>query len=312
MFAETRSFNDSQLHAGSIMGWEQTYDQIGRGVLSSELAQVCGARFQAFHEVLDKRVVQQGCAPKGRLCIAISMDTSRPPVMQGHEVASCGVALLRDGEEFILHAPEGMRFLAANLDIVRFAQHAALELSDDQLKRLKTSSQVSVSAASLQRLRAQMIHLFDTSLERSLPVAEQHLENLLLEAFLDLFQEARDEVRCRRGNLSVSAYLVRRSQELLFQQPEQPLSILDICEQLRVSRRTLQYSFQQVTGLRPVEYLRNVRLNAVRRALLDSSVAEGNVSEIAGRLGFFHLSHFAAHYRELFGEYPSATRRKSH
>lgn len=310
MFAETRSFNDSQLHAGSIMGWDQTYDQIGRGILSSELAQVCGARFQVFREVLDKRVVQQGCAPRGRLCIAISMETSRPPVMQGHEVASCGVALLRDGEEFILHAPEGMHFLAANLDIVRFAQHAARELTDEQLKRLKTSSQVAVSAASLQRLRSQVVALFGQSAGGG--QAEQDLENQLLEAFLDLFQDAQDEVRCRRGNLSVSAYLVRRSQEILFEQPEQPLSILDICEQLRVSRRTLQYSFQQVTGLRPVEYLRNVRLNAVRRALLGSSVAEGNVSEVAGRLGFFHLSHFAAHYRELFGEPPSATRRKSH
>ena len=310
MFAETRSFNDSQLHAGSIMGWDQTYDQIGRGILSSELAQVCGARFQVFREVLDKRVVQQGCAPRGRLCIAISMETSRPPVMQGHEVASCGVALLRDGEEFILHAPEGMHFLAANLDIVRFAQHAARELTDEQLKRLKKSSQVAVSAASLQRLRSQVVALFGQSAGGG--QTEQDLENQLLEAFLDLFQEAQDEVRCRRGNLSVSAYLVKRSQEILFEQPEQPLSILDICEQLRVSRRTLQYSFQQVTGLRPVEYLRNVRLNAVRRALLGSSVAEGNVSEVAGRLGFFHLSHFAAHYRELFGEPPSATRRKSH
>ncbi|MDU9393943.1 helix-turn-helix domain-containing protein [Pseudomonas sp. zfem002] len=310
MFAETRSFNDSQLHAGSIMGWEQTYDQIGRGVLSSELTQLCGTRFQVFREVLDKRVVQQGCAPKGRLCIAISMDTPRPPVMQGHEVASCGVALLRDGEEFVLHAPEGMQFLAANLDIVRFAQQAALELSDQQLKRLKTSSQVSVSAEALERLRCRVVALFGAPLGAGL--SEQQLENLLLEAFLDLFLEAQDEVRCRRGNLSVSAYLVRRSQELLLEQPQQPLSILDICERLRVSRRTLQNSFQQITGQRPVEYLRTVRLNAVRRALLGSSVVEGNVSEVAGRLGFFHLSHFAAHYRELFGEYPSATPRKAH
>jgi len=306
MFAESRSFNDSQLHAGSILGWEQTYDQIGRGVLSSELAQICASRFQVFREVLDKRVVQQGCAPRGRLCIALSMASSRPPVMQGHEVASAGVALLRDGEEFILHAPEGLHFLAANLDIVRFAQHAALELSEPQLKRLKTSSQVVVGDLALQRLRARLAALF------SGPLEERCLENLLLEAFLDLFLDAQDEVRGRRGNLSVSAYLVRRSQEILFEQPEQPASILDVCARLRVSRRTLQYGFQQVTGLRPVEYLRNVRLNAVRRALLGSSVMEGNVSEVAGRFGFYHLSHFAAHYRELFGEPPSATRRKSH
>ncbi|MDH0756183.1 helix-turn-helix domain-containing protein [Pseudomonas juntendi] len=312
MFAETRSFNDPQLHAGSIIGWDQTYDQVGRGVLSTELTQVCGSRFQIFHEVLDKRVVQQGCAPKGRLCVAVAMAAPRPPVMQGHQVASSGVALLRDGEEFVLHAPEQMHFLAANLDIVRFAQHAAVELSDQQITRVKTSSQVLVSTAALQRLCFRVFALVGEPGGMRQAVPEQQIENMLLEALLDLFHDAQDEVRCRRGNMSVSAYLVKRSQEIMLGRPDQPLSILDICGQLRVSRRTLQYSFQQITGLRPVEYLRNVRLNAVRRALLNSSLEESNVSEVAGRMGFFHLSHFAAHYRELFGEPPSATRRRSH
>ncbi|MNG10057.1 HTH-type transcriptional regulator CdhR [compost metagenome] len=87
------------------------------------------------------------------------------------------------------------------------------------------------------------------------------------------------------------------------------MSILDLCEQLRVSRRTLQNSFQAVTGMRPVEYLRNLRLNAVRRRLITTRAAALNVSEIAVAMGFFHLSHFAAHYRALFGESPSDTPR---
>jgi AraC family transcriptional regulator, ethanolamine operon transcriptional activator len=116
-------------------------------------------------------------------------------------------------------------------------------------------------------------------------------------------------VRCRRGNFAVSAYLVRRCQELIVASGDTPLSILDLCEQLRVSRRTLQNSFQAVTGLRPVEYLRNLRLNAVRRRLIATAASEKNVGEVAVAMGFFHLSHFAAHYRELFGESPSETRR---
>lgn len=31
MLAEVRTFNDSQQHAGSIQGWQQVYDQLGRG-----------------------------------------------------------------------------------------------------------------------------------------------------------------------------------------------------------------------------------------------------------------------------------------
>lgn len=98
---------------------------------------------------------------------------------------------------------------------------------------------------------------------------------------------ASDEVRCRRGNFAVSAYLVRRSQELIIASGDTPLSILGLCEQLRVSRRTRQNSFQAVTGMRLVEYLRNLRLNAVRRRLIATRSSEKNVGEIAVSMAFF-------------------------
>lgn len=85
MLAEVRTFNDPQQHAGSIQGWRQVYDQLGRGCLTSELRQLSSDRFQIFQEVLDKRVVQRGYAPKGRLCAAMSLGCA--PVVQGQQVA---------------------------------------------------------------------------------------------------------------------------------------------------------------------------------------------------------------------------------
>ncbi|AOE60572.1 helix-turn-helix domain-containing protein [Pseudomonas corrugata] len=309
MLAEVRTFNDPQQHAGSILGWQQVYDQLGRGCLSSELQQICAERFQIFQEVLDKRVVQRGCAPKGRLCIAMSLGSA--PVVQGHQVDAHNVVLLRDGEDFVLHAPEGTRFFAINVDMVRFAKLAAYELPDEQLKRLKNVSQVSVDETVLLRVQQRIHPLFRRLLEQPdaiTPASEKVLEDVLLDAFLDLFSHASDEVRGRRGNFAVSAYLVKRCQELVGDS-DTSLSILDLCEQLRVSRRTLQNSFQAVTGMRPVEYLRNLRLNAVRRRLITTQATAQNVGEIAVAMGFFHLSHFATHYRELFGESPSETPR---
>lgn len=310
MLAEARTFNDPQQHAGSIHGWRQVYDQLGRGCLTSELRQLSADRFQVFQEVLDKRVVQRGYAPRGRLCAAMSLGGA--PVVQGQQVGSHSVVLLRDGEEFVLHAPEGTHFFAFNIDTVRFAKLAAFELSSEQLKRLKTTSQLSVDDALLARIRQRIYPLFCHLVEQSdaiSPTAEKMLEDELLNAFLDLFSNATDEVRCRRGNVAVSAYLVKRCQDLIDASGDNPLSILDLCEHLRVSRRTLQNSFQAVTGLRPVEYLRNLRLNAVRRRLNATSACTLNVGEIAVAMGFFHLSHFATHYRELFGESPSETQR---
>ncbi|MEG8232481.1 helix-turn-helix domain-containing protein [Pseudomonas orientalis] len=310
MLAEVRTFNDSQQHAGSIHGWQQVYDQLGRGCLTSELRQLSGDRFQIFQEVLDKRVVQHGRSPQGRLCAAMSL--GNPPVVQGQRVSAQSVVLLRDAEEFVLHAPEGTHFFAFNVDAVRFAKLAAFELSNEQLKRLTSVPALNVDETLLQRIRQRIHPLFRHFLQHAdaiNPASEKILEDELLGAFLDLFSHASDEVRCRRGNFAVSAYLVRRSQELIIASGDTPLSILDLCEQLRVSRRTLQNSFQAVTGMRPVEYLRNLRLNAVRRRLIETCPSQKNVGDIAVAMGFFHLSHFATHYRELFGESPSETRR---
>ena len=45
-------------------------------------------------------------------------------------------------------------------------------------------------------------------------------------------------------------------------EPERAAQIADICRSLAVSRRSLQYAFEDLAGMGAVEFLRNVRLNA--------------------------------------------------
>jgi AraC family ethanolamine operon transcriptional activator len=52
-----------------------------------------------------------------------------------------------------------------------------------------------------------------------------------------------------------------------------------------------------------------MRLNRVRRELI--SRHEETVGDVAARWGFWHLSRFAADYRQHFGELPSATRSRA-
>lgn len=81
----------------------------------------------------------------------------------------------------------------------------------------------------------------------------------------------------------------------------------DLCELTHVSRRTLQYCFEQVLGLSPLQYLRLMRLNAVRRLLLAGLEEGDTIALLAARYGFWHAGQFSADYKGLFGEPPSAT-----
>ena len=60
----------------------------------------------------------------------------------------------------------------------------------------------------------------------------------------------------------------------------------------------------------PIAFIRDRRLDAVRRSLLEALPNEGvTVTETAVRWGFTHLGNFSIVYRHRFGESPSQTLR---
>lgn len=87
--------------------------------------------------------------------------------------------------------------------------------------------------------------------------------------------------------------------------------MLDICRALNVSRRTLQYSFAEIYGIAPLAYLRRVRLNRARCDLSTAADDRGSVTTVATQWGFMHLGRFSLDYRQLFGELPSDTLRRT-
>jgi len=77
-----------------------------------------------------------------------------------------------------------------------------------------------------------------------------------------------------------------------------------------VSVRTLHAAFHQQLGESPMAYVRRIRLGRVRDELLRSDPSKVQVTDIAMRWGFLHLSRFARQYREQFNELPSVTLRR--
>jgi AraC family ethanolamine operon transcriptional activator len=78
-----------------------------------------------------------------------------------------------------------------------------------------------------------------------------------------------------------------------------------------MSRRGLEYLFKDVFGIGVNAFVRCQRLHGARRAILSAPPDPGRVKKIALDWGFWHLGRFAAEYRGLFGEYPSATSARS-
>ena len=101
-----------------------------------------------------------------------------------------------------------------------------------------------------------------------------------------------------------------RFETLVQTQPEQPLRLAEVCSALGVTAETLRLSCEEQLGVGPVEYVLRRRMQLAYRALRHRNPDTASVSAIARRYGFRALGRFAASFRALYGELPSAILRR--
>ena len=102
---------------------------------------------------------------------------------------------------------------------------------------------------------------------------------------------------------------VRIAEEYIRANADKPVSIEDLVQLTGTSGRTLYSGFRRFLGKSPMEYLRDMRMENVRRDLQTAPPAL-TVTEIATKWGFYQLGRFATEYRNRYGETPSMTRRR--
>ena len=141
--------------------------------------------------------------------------------------------------------------------------------------------------------------------------AEAHaratLERALLDAFARAVASADPAAAQDRAKLPATR-LVRQCEEYLESHLHLPVYIAELCTLTGASERTLRNAFHTVYGVGPTRYLVQRRLAMARRALRHAQPGD-TVTAIATRNGLWDLGRFAADYRALYGEPPSATLR---
>jgi AraC-like DNA-binding protein len=112
-----------------------------------------------------------------------------------------------------------------------------------------------------------------------------------------------------RREYRVATRDVKRALEYMHAHLDRALSIEDIVATVGVAGRTLFKHFRDSYGISPMRYVRNLRFEKTRYALLNA--ADGtSITDVATSCGFSHLGRFAVEYRLRFGETPSQTLRK--
>lgn len=95
---------------------------------------------------------------------------------------------------------------------------------------------------------------------------------------------------------------IYHAREVLASRLENPPVLFDLARQVGVSDRTLQRGFRDVFGTTVIGYLTQQRMKHAEQFLRAGSCT---VAEAANRVGYTHLGHFAAGFKQQFGITPS-------
>ena len=288
---------DAQSQAGAQPEWQQEYRQLSAGLFQGRVQHVQLPGMRLVREDSNRALHQRGDLGRGVYGFAMPLALSGPGIFNGQRFELDSLLLGR-GDELDLRTPTELSLMA-----------------------------VVVEADLLQPLWQRMYQKpLAGWLEHQLvvparPAAAQTLRRLHTELMARLLDPAafgpdwQDETALRPEKVDASSLptvaarrqLVNLACELMLAQPDEPLSMLDLCSQVGASRRKLTYCFQDVLGTSPMQYLRALRLNGVRRELRSGEAAA--VQDAAARWGFFHMGQFSLDYKKQFGELPSATLR---
>ena len=146
---------------------------------------------------------------------------------------------------------------------------------------------VSTSAVSLHKL---LLAEFEQALMVMFLRANQHNYSHLLEP----------------KPLDAALWQVRRAEEYIEANWNNPMSLEAIAAATGVSIRSLFRTFRSNRDCSPMEFVKQVRLRHARE-LLQRSNGATTVTDVAFACGFGDLSRFSKDYRQAFGERPSET-----
>lgn len=310
-----RETHDADEQAECLRDWEQIYEQLSPGQFEGRFMEICFRGIQLFREVTNQSVHEEGLMRAGDRVLGVPVAMQGQGYFCGRPITSDAIMTMGGGDALAFTAPEHFDVVAVSIPSQELAQYARDIEHRDIERALHNRPVIHASRECVNEFRGFLLTALESVSRTPAMLKYAAMQKGLEQALLSSVVKAvgGDEGMAGRTTSSPSHRhkLVARAQDHMREHVEEPLTVEDLCRALKVSRRTLQYSFQEILQLNPVSYLRAMRLNGVRRMLKSTGPQRQSVQDIAARWGFWHLSHFANDYRRMFGELPSETLRNA-
>ena len=280
------SCTDAAELSAQVQDWNFEFTQLSAGPFSTSGGILLLDSVHVGRLTYDQSLLHRGYTPRGCVAIVIPSRDSGQLFVGGRQVESSQCLTVADGAG--LEAISRNRYVDVELAIDLNAWNTQSHwLSECPLALargigVETSSPLWIN------------HMLDT-VEWTFSAFAKHPEALRRP---DVRASLRDQFLMRIGGFGDSTngtqaerhtrdararrrIAVERAREYIELQLTEPLPLSELCRHAHVQARSLEYGFREITGLSPITYIKSLRLNAVRKTLLNARTPERSISEIA-------------------------------
>lgn len=284
--------------------------QIEKGRFEANLTQFVYDDLQFAKACFNRGLDQKGASPKGVWTFAITFSPDTRMYFKGREInGNDNLMIYQPGSEIDAISKSAFGVLTFS------ASEHFLELLAENNRlpgfrnKCRSADVLVCKKRDIQNLRFLLARLL-SGLEK---VGHQShngcnyfiIESIIPEAVLKTIYHHNDLAQIPVWRLRDAAF--KQAVAFVHAHARENVSVKDMVYQTRVSKRTLEYVFQERLGISPKRFIRTYRLNRVRKELTKSAYSIGKVTDVANHWGFWHMGQFAIDYKEQFGELPSKT-----
>lgn len=302
-------FDDAEEQASALAGWHQEYLQLSPGAFQGDVYQVHGAGVRLFIERVQQSVFQTGMLARDVLAVGIPLDASGESMFCGQACEANAFHVFSGFSGFEFRTSHEHTMLGVELQLGHgFLNTAAAGQNQSRNPAVAVQAGVlRMRPRTVAEVKGYLLALLRSARSDSSLLSNPAVVVTVADFLLDHMVRDRHggEVHMSGGGCSHWG-LVQQACALVHDKLDQVPTVAQLCLDMEVSRRTLQYGFARVLGVNPLAYLKAVRLQQARRMLKTAP----SVTEAATACGFWHFGHFSQDYQLMFGELPSVTLRR--
>jgi len=295
-------FEDFDQYAKLVEQGDLVYTQLDGGFFKGALTQVIHGPVIISTHKMNRIILQEGIGVKGFTTFLIPGNMEQDFSWRKRRLRGNVLGILKSNMEHSCITKSNFYGTPVSVESKFLAEISNLLGYPNFISFIRDKETITIAINIAERIH-QLVDIYCKDIISDTSVITFELPKLIIKAISE--SDSVDKFKKESGR----GIVFKKAQEIIHHNFEDPISTISLCKEIGVSERNLRYAFKEYSGLSPKKYVRNYKLNKIRKLLHTDGVDK--IIDAANQMGFWHTGQFAADYKRLFGELPSETKTKN-